>query len=239
MSRSETIVTLLATCLSIIVTLPVIAIASDEEADARKSFLSDLPIETHGFYEMRGGYRLQNDKYEKDMSIMENRFQLDLFSYLDWGDFKFKGDFIGDLVTEQGLADEVVVWGSSYSGALVFRLAAENEDRIAGVIAFSPASGGPMVDCRARNWAGHLSVPVAVFRPRPEMERESSLEQRQVLTAAGADFHVVEHGVHGSSMLLDARTGHDMGVARRAVVEWLEETFGAGSDGHVPQAQSR
>jgi len=33
----------------------------------------DSDIEMHGFYEMRAGYRLQNDKYEKDMSIMEGR----------------------------------------------------------------------------------------------------------------------------------------------------------------------
>ncbi len=79
------------------------AAASDENDDG--SFLEDLPVETHGFYEMRGGYRLQNDKYEKDMSIMENRLQLDLLSYLDWADLKFKGDFIGDLVTEQGHFD--------------------------------------------------------------------------------------------------------------------------------------
>jgi len=105
MSRTETIVTLSVICLAMAVTLPTTAVASDEETDSGKSFLSDLPIEKHGFYEMRGGYRLQNDKYEKDMSIMENRFQLDLFSYLDWGDFKFKGDFIGDLVTEQGHFD--------------------------------------------------------------------------------------------------------------------------------------
>jgi hypothetical protein len=105
MSRTETIVTLSVICFTMIIGLPVIAVASDEDADAGKSFLYELPIETHGFYEMRGGYRLQNDKYEKDMSIMENRFQLDLFSYLDRVDFKFKGDFISDLVTEQGHFD--------------------------------------------------------------------------------------------------------------------------------------
>ena len=48
-----------------------------------------------------GGYRLQNDKYEKDMSIMENRFQLDSYSYFDWGDVTIRGDTIGDLVTEE------------------------------------------------------------------------------------------------------------------------------------------
>jgi hypothetical protein len=73
-----------------------------QSADANESFLSKLPFETHGFYEMRAGYRLLNDKYEKDMSIMENRLQLELSSYPDWGDVKVKGDFIGDLVTEEG-----------------------------------------------------------------------------------------------------------------------------------------
>ena len=75
-------------------------VASEEKAD--NSFLSKLPpIEMHGFYEMRSGYRLQNDKYEKDMSIMENRLQLDLSSYPEWADLKVKGDVFGDLVTEE------------------------------------------------------------------------------------------------------------------------------------------
>jgi hypothetical protein len=55
-------------------------------------------LETHGFYELRGGFRTQNDKYEKDMSVMEQRFQVDLSSYVDWADFKFKGDTVGDVV---------------------------------------------------------------------------------------------------------------------------------------------
>ncbi len=81
--------------------LTVAAAGAEKSADVNDSFLPGFPIETHGFYEIRGGYRLQNDKYEKDMSIMENRLQLDLSSYLDWGDLRFKGDFIGDLVEEQ------------------------------------------------------------------------------------------------------------------------------------------
>ena len=81
----------------------IVAGASEEET--KESFFSKFPIETHGFFEVRGGYRLQNDKYEKDMSIMESRFQLDLASYLDWGDLKFKGDVYGGLVTEEGHFD--------------------------------------------------------------------------------------------------------------------------------------
>jgi hypothetical protein len=86
----------------IVFSLTAVTKASDENADAEDSFFSKLPIETHGFYEVRGGYRLQEDKYEKDMSIMEGRFQFDLFSYFDWGDVKVKGDVLGDLVTEEG-----------------------------------------------------------------------------------------------------------------------------------------
>jgi hypothetical protein len=85
-------------------TIPAKVTASDE--NSKESFFSKLPeIEIHGFYEMRAGYRLRKDKYEKDMSIMENRLQLDLFSYPDWGDIKFKGDIYGDLVEEQGKFD--------------------------------------------------------------------------------------------------------------------------------------
>jgi hypothetical protein len=72
------------------------------EDNTKESIFSKLPpIETHGFYEMRSGYRLRKDKYEKDMSIMENRLQLDLSSYPEWGDLKVKADVFGDLVTEQ------------------------------------------------------------------------------------------------------------------------------------------
>ncbi|MBN2128834.1 MAG: hypothetical protein JW741_05030 [Sedimentisphaerales bacterium] len=81
---------------------------AQEQADKHDpvtAFFEKLDTEYHGFYEMRGGYRLQNDPYEKDMSIMEARYQFDLFSFRDWGDIKVKGDFYGDLVEEQGVFD--------------------------------------------------------------------------------------------------------------------------------------
>jgi hypothetical protein len=79
--------------------LPVLAADTAENNDS--SFLFDLPIEMHGFYQSRGGYRLQKDKYEKDMSIMEDRIQFDLSSYPDWGDLKVKGDVFADWAAER------------------------------------------------------------------------------------------------------------------------------------------
>lgn len=61
----------------------------------------DMPLELNGFYEMRSGYRTRNDKHQKDMSLMENRLQLDVSSFPEWGDLRVKGDILGDLVTEE------------------------------------------------------------------------------------------------------------------------------------------
>lgn len=127
-----------------------------------------------------------------------------------------------DYIVSHRLADKVIVWGSSYSASLVFGLAVENSDAVAGVIAFSPASGGPMVDCRARRWLDNVTAPVYVLRPSSEMERASSLEQRDILIRAGAKFQSVDDGVHGSSMLLDDRTDADMSGVRADVLEWLQ-----------------
>ena len=83
----------------VIFSLPVMG-AEENTTDDLTTFLSNMDV--HGFYEIRSGYRTRKDKYEKDMSIMEQRLQLDLSSYLDWADFKIKGDVIGDLVEDRG-----------------------------------------------------------------------------------------------------------------------------------------
>ncbi len=127
-----------------------------------------------------------------------------------------------DYVVAEKIADKAVVWGSSYSAALVFKLAADNKQTVSGVAAFSPASGGPMKACRARMWLDEFSQPVTVFRPAKEMDMDSSKEQQKILMAAGAAFNVIENGVHGSSMLLDSRTKNDMKKARAAMENWLK-----------------
>ncbi|MHC4693377.1 MAG: hypothetical protein ACYS67_11610, partial [Planctomycetota bacterium] len=79
--------------------------AEEEGEEENGSFFGIFPIEMHGFYEIRSGYRLRNDPYQKDMSVMETRLQLDLDSYPEWGDLKVKGDVYGDLVEERGEFD--------------------------------------------------------------------------------------------------------------------------------------
>jgi hypothetical protein len=76
-----------------------------EKQNPIKAWLYEHEIEYHGFCEARAGYRLRNDPYEKDMSIMEARYQFDLFSMREWGDIKVKGDVYGDAVEEKGVFD--------------------------------------------------------------------------------------------------------------------------------------
>jgi len=75
--------------------------AQDPNQKTIGSLLSEMPVEVHGFYEIRTGYRIRKDPYEKDMSIMENRLQVDLSSYPEWADLRVRGDVYGDLVEEQ------------------------------------------------------------------------------------------------------------------------------------------
>jgi len=100
-------VTYVVTLLFLAAAMAPVGAAQDEEPkpDPVKEFFDKLDTEYHGFYEARAGYRLQNDRHEKDMSIMEARYQFDLFSMRDWGDVKIKGDVYGDGVEEKGVFD--------------------------------------------------------------------------------------------------------------------------------------
>ncbi len=70
-----------------------------------RAFMDDNFIELNGFLEVRGGFRLRNDPMQKGLSVMETRFQHDIFTMQEWGDFRYKGDLIGDAVLEDALYD--------------------------------------------------------------------------------------------------------------------------------------
>ena len=78
-----------------------------------------------------------------------------------------------------------------------------------------------MQGCEAREWIDDIAVPMIALRPESEMELAGPVEQRSLLLEAGAEFHVVEDGVHGSSMLVDERTGAAMSPVRDLVLRWL------------------
>lgn len=115
----------------------------------------------------------------------------------------------------------LLAWGSSFSAALVVRLAADYPDALAGVLAFSPASGGPMGDCSANPYAERVSVPLMVLRPESEAGRETVAAQLRVFESAGHRTFVSRPGEHGSSMLDDERVGADTEPTWQVVEDFL------------------
>jgi len=101
----------------------------------------------------------------------------------------------------------IIVWGSSYSAALAIRLAADHPEHVDRVVALSPASGDPMEGCQPVEPASRLTVPALMVRP----EREASIDFVAADLAAyremGHEVYVSPGGSHGSSVLVEARTG--------------------------------
>lgn len=99
---------------------------------------------------------------------------------------------------EQGWTGPTLAWGSSYSAALVFRLASEHAE-VSAVLAFSPGEylgeGTPV-----RDWASKVSVPVyATSAGGREVTATRSIVD--ALASAYKSQYVAHAGVHGSSTL--------------------------------------
>lgn len=134
-------------------------------------------------------------------------------------------DLVGALefAEDEGYDGKRAVWGSSYSAALVMKLGAEYGDRIDAVLAFSPASGDRLADCRPEDFSGKLEIPALMLRPASEMERESVREQWELFQQQGLETYVAENGVHGSSMLNEERVGADVTDNWTVVNEFLRD----------------
>jgi len=107
----------------------------------------------------------------------------------------------------------IVLWGSSYSAALIFEVAAERADQISAIIAFSPGEYLERPDAVARASA-RVRVPIYVTSSSDPDEVQSA---RAILSASPARMKtqfVPRFGVHGSSTLIEARN------ARGAAENW-------------------
>lgn len=121
----------------------------------------------------------------------------------------------------------VVALGSSFSAGLVIKLGAENKQDIAGVLAFSPASGSPMTDCRPEEFLGEMTTPLIAFRPDREMAIESVITQAAAFRAAGIPYIEIANGRHGSLMLRESQTGTNMDHVWQPVLKFLRTILSA------------
>lgn len=108
-------------------------------------------------------------------------------------------------------SDRVIVWGSSYSSALVFLLAAKMGGDVAGVLSFSPDEylGGPRL---VRDAARKISVPVFITSALSE-----ATPARRIFEAVASEdkvqFVPKGFGLHGSSALDNGKASDEYWAA--------------------------
>ena len=99
----------------------------------------------------------------------------------------------------------IILWGSSYSAALVFPLAASDPDGVVGVLSFSPGEyfdGDPPVGPAATK----LHVPVFIASGTSKEETDEADPIFAALPKRASNVRLIpEHGVHGSSTLVAAK----------------------------------
>ena len=129
-----------------------------------------------------------------------------------------------DLARAQGFTGPIVLWGSSYTAALVVQVGALRAADVRAVLAFSPASGEPMAGCEPQpyfGWLARAGTPTLVLRPRREVHVPIIAAQLDSAGAAGAQTFIAENGVHGSSMLSPSRVEGSTEPQWNAVLAFL------------------
>lgn len=116
----------------------------------------------------------------------------------------------------------VILWGSSYSAALVFLVAAEHPGEVAAVLAFSPDEYLDSEPGAVHAAAAKLAIPVFVTSAQDAKEVAAA---RSLLDAVPAktkvQFVPVKGGVHGSSTLRADRNAGGAPAVWGAVLGFL------------------
>jgi pimeloyl-ACP methyl ester carboxylesterase len=200
-------------------TAPTILLFHQSGSNAKAEYNSIIPIlEKEGFnvlaIDQRQGGQIYGDYNRTVANIPNNQF-----GYCDaYSDLETALRFI----LKSGFTGKKILWGSSYSGSLAIKLANQYQKDINGVLAFSPASGGPMQECRPDEYFGTLKTPLLLLRPAQEMEIESAKNQFELAKQNNHQTYIAEHGVHGSSMLVKERVGNDVDDNWNVVKTFLE-----------------
>jgi dienelactone hydrolase len=115
----------------------------------------------------------------------------------------------------------IILWGSSYSSALIYPLAASDPKGIVALLSFSP---GEYFDDKhmIRMAAAQVKVPVFIASTNSKEEMgEADPIMAALPKSSGNVRYVPEHGVHGSSTLIVARNPDGAEANWHAVLDFL------------------
>lgn len=143
-----------------------------------------------------------------------------------------------DWVNDAGFIGKTLLWGSSFSAMLQFKLAAGYPDKVDGIISFSPGEYNDSDTTMLHNWVTQIDQPALVVAGADTSEYIMTKAVTDVLVNERSIHHQVKEGRHGSSILLasndnwipvgqflhqfkDYTSEHYLGFARAAEV-WLD-----------------
>lgn len=185
---------------------------------ARGEYSPIIPkLTANGFNVLAVDLRSGGDKFKASNRTVDSSTKKD-YSYC-----QAYPDLVASLayIKDSENSGPIYVWGSSYSAALVIKLAAEYPEDVSAFLAFSPASGKPMGDCSPNDLVDKLTVRGLIARPDKEMEYPSAKLQFELFKKHGFQMLVSENGLHGSSMLVEERTKHSTKKAWDVVLAFL------------------
>lgn len=114
--------------------------------------------------------------------------------------------------------DKILLWGSSYSAALMFYMGSGHHNNLAGILAFSPAEYFKVNRKDIRDFAKRVTAPVFITSSRSEYE-----DWKPIFEAVNAEkrsFLPENEGRHGSKALWSDNPGNEL--YWKAVEDFLE-----------------
>lgn len=105
-------------------------------------------------------------------------------------------------------ARKIIIWGSSYSAALVFVLAAKHPYYVNGILAFSPGEYFKLEDKTISEFAKKVTCPVFITSARKEEDYWKPIYQNLSSTEK-VYFLPSGEGFHGSKALWEENEGYE------------------------------
>lgn len=143
---------------------------------------------------------VKNKTHERAVKAGKNTDYLDA-----WPDLVASLNYVTDNFESQ----QIIVWGSSYSSALAFPLAAKHPDIINGILSFSPGNYFELEGKSIADYAKEVKCPVFITSSKSE-----EIEWRPIynkLQSTDKSFYLPkDEGFHGSKALWEENEGHEL-----------------------------
>lgn len=104
--------------------------------------------------------------------------------------------------------EKIILWGSSYSAALMFYMGSEHHKNLSGILAFSPAEYFKVNGKEIKNFAKRVTSPVFVTSTKSEYPKWKSIYES--LRSDKFSYIPEGEGSHGSKALWTENPGHEL-----------------------------